>query len=69
MGKVVGGGKDERRVDACGRQGGVAGKLVPDVSTVTAAEWPPDIFAVILAVKLQATNFCCNTSVLVDAAA
>jgi hypothetical protein len=26
--------EDEKRVDACGRQGGVAGKLVADVSNV-----------------------------------
>jgi dihydroorotase len=32
-----GGRGDEKRVDACGRQGGVPGKLVPDVTgTITA---------------------------------
>ena len=30
-------GGDEKRVDACGRKGGVAGKLVADVSAATTA--------------------------------
>ena len=31
QGRVVEGGGGEKRVYACGRQGGVAGKMVPDV--------------------------------------
>jgi len=30
-GRFIRGGRDEKRVYACGRQGGVAGKLVADV--------------------------------------
>ena len=38
-GRFIRGGRDEKRVYACGRQGGVAGKLVADVSGSSAGEW------------------------------